>query len=76
MPCDGRMDGRMPHFPLPPAHANDGRITHSPPSPLRASDDTQDPLNFGKGKSAEQMKDLELKEIKNGRLAMIAIMGK
>ena len=35
----------------------------------------QDPLNFSKGKSAEQMKDLELKEIKNGRLAMVAIMG-
>lgn len=25
-----------------------------------------DPLNFSKGKSAEQMKDLELKELKNG----------
>lgn len=34
-----------------------------------------DPLNFSKGKSAEQMKDLELKELKNGRVAMIAIMG-
>lgn len=36
---------------------------------------TQDPLNFSKGKSAEQMKDLELKEIKNGRLAMVAMIG-
>jgi hypothetical protein len=28
-----------------------------------------------KGKSAAQIKDLQLKEIKNGRLAMIAFMG-
>jgi hypothetical protein len=34
-----------------------------------------DPMGFSKGKSAEQMADLELKEIKNGRLAMLAIGG-
>lgn len=34
-----------------------------------------DPLNFSKGKSASQMNDLKLKEIKNGRLAMVAIIG-
>jgi len=34
-----------------------------------------DPLNFSKNKSEAQMADLELKEIKNGRLAMIAIIG-
>ena len=34
-----------------------------------------DPLNFSKGKSAAQMNDLKLKEIKNGRLAMVAIVG-
>eukprot|EP01041_Mallomonas_annulata_P011322 gene11322-23692_t len=34
-----------------------------------------DPLGFSKGKSAAQIKELELKEIKNGRLAMFAIMG-
>jgi len=34
-----------------------------------------DPLNFGKGKTAEQMQKLELQEIKNGRLAMLAIGG-
>jgi light-harvesting complex I chlorophyll a/b binding protein 4 len=34
-----------------------------------------DPLGFGKGKSKEQMEDLQLKEIKNGRLAMLAIGG-
>jgi hypothetical protein len=34
-----------------------------------------DPLNFSKGKTDAQMKDLAVKEIKNGRLAMIAIIG-
>lgn len=34
-----------------------------------------DPLGQMKGKSAAQIKDLKVKEIKNGRLAMIAIMG-
>jgi Chlorophyll A-B binding protein len=34
-----------------------------------------DPLGLGKNKSKEQMADLELKEIKNGRLAMLAIGG-
>lgn len=34
-----------------------------------------DPLKLSKGKSEAQMEDLQLKEIKNGRLAMIGIMG-
>lgn len=34
-----------------------------------------DPLMLSKGKSEAQMNDLQLKEIKNGRLAMIGIMG-
>ena len=34
-----------------------------------------DPIGFGKGKSAEEMAKLELQEIKNGRLAMLAIGG-
>jgi len=34
-----------------------------------------DPLGFTKNKSAEEVADLELKEIKNGRLAMLAIGG-
>lgn len=34
-----------------------------------------DPMNQLKGKSAAQISSLKLKEIKNGRLAMIAIMG-
>lgn len=32
-------------------------------------------MNLSKGKSAQQMAELELKELKNGRVAMIAIMG-
>jgi len=34
-----------------------------------------DPLMLGKGKTEAKMNDLKLKEIKNGRLAMIGIMG-
>ena len=34
-----------------------------------------DPLNFSKGKSADEIKLMEYKEIKNGRLAMLAIGG-
>lgn len=34
-----------------------------------------DPMGLGKGKSKEEMEELELKEIKNGRLAMLAIGG-
>lgn len=34
-----------------------------------------DPMGQMKGKSEAQIKDLELKEIKNGRLAMIAFVG-
>lgn len=34
-----------------------------------------DPLNQLKGKSAAQINDLKLKELKNGRLAMIASIG-
>lgn len=30
-----------------------------------------DPMNFSKGKSADELKSLQLKEIKNGRLAMV-----
>jgi hypothetical protein len=34
-----------------------------------------DPMGLGKNKTPEQMAELELKEIKNGRLAMLAIGG-
>lgn len=34
-----------------------------------------DPMGLGKGKSKEQYEELQLKEIKNGRLAMLAIGG-
>ena len=34
-----------------------------------------DPMGYAKGKSAEEMAKLELQEIKNGRLAMLAIGG-
>ena len=34
-----------------------------------------DPMGMAKGKSAQAMADMELKEIKNGRLAMCAIGG-
>jgi hypothetical protein len=34
-----------------------------------------DPMGLGKNKTPQQMADLELKEIKNGRLAMLAIGG-
>jgi Chlorophyll A-B binding protein len=34
-----------------------------------------DPMGQMKGKSAQQINDLKLKEVKNGRLAMIAIIG-
>jgi hypothetical protein len=34
-----------------------------------------DPLGQLKGKSAKQVEDLKLKEVKNGRLAMVAIIG-
>lgn len=34
-----------------------------------------DPMGFGKGKTKEQMEKLQLQEIKNGRLAMLAIGG-
>ena len=32
-----------------------------------------DPMNFSKNKTPEQMEKLELQELKNGRLAMIAM---
>ena len=34
-----------------------------------------DPMNFSKNKTPEQMEKLELQELKNGRLAMIAMIG-
>jgi hypothetical protein len=34
-----------------------------------------DPLNFMKGKSAEQQQTMKLKEVNNGRLAMLAFGG-
>ena len=34
-----------------------------------------DPLGFKKNKSAAELEDMELKELKNGRLAMLAIGG-
>lgn len=34
-----------------------------------------DPMGQLKGKSEKQVNELKLKELKNGRLAMIAIMG-
>jgi len=34
-----------------------------------------DPMGFSKGKSQAEMEELQLKEIKNGRLAMLAIGG-
>merc|ERR1719373_244292 len=34
-----------------------------------------DPMGLAKGKSEEEMNDMKLKELKNGRLAMLAIGG-
>ena len=34
-----------------------------------------DPLKFSKGKSDAQIADLQLKEVKNGRVAMVGFMG-
>lgn len=38
-----------------------------------AGDLGYDPLNYQKGKTVEQMNDIKLKELKNGRLAMMAM---
>jgi len=41
----------------------------------KAGDFSFDPLGFSKGKTAAQLADMELKELENGRLAMVAFSG-
>jgi hypothetical protein len=43
--------------------------------PINKGDFGFDPLSLMKGKNEKQVNELKLKEIKNGRLAMVAITG-